>query len=429
MKNFIVILLVFSFNFCFTQSNVLRLNLDEEGTTYIKGSVRSMFWARYIDMNPGTMVNNEALANDIDFSVRRLRISIQSQITPKLYFYSLIGGNNINNKTEKDWRIRVLDLNIEYELAKEFNIGIGKHAWDGLSRNLVRSSASLMAVDAPLFSLLSVNKNDDIGRGFGIWAKGQVGKFDYIVSLKKPAPYGVTAQEGVTDYALNNPKLRSSVYVKYEFLDNESNKTAYSGGVGSYLGKKKILNLGVGCLFEPKMTSRLINNEEIFYDFKNWAAEIFYDTPINTNKNTAITLYTGFYHTDFGLNYIRNVGANNYTSDGTSFNGAGNAFPMIGTGNTYFFQLGYLLDKNLLGKEKFNGQLQPNIAIQQSYFEALEDPSTVVDLGVNWFFKGHSNKLSVGYQSRPIFNENTSGALVETDRKGMAVLQYQIVIN
>jgi hypothetical protein len=34
---------------------------------------------------------------------------------------------------------------------------------------------------------------------------------------------------------------------------------------------------------------------------------------------------------------IRNLGANDYTSGGTSFNGSGNDFPMMGTGNTVFF--------------------------------------------------------------------------------------------
>jgi hypothetical protein len=35
------------------------------------------------------------------------------------------------------------------------------------------------------------------------------------------------AQEGKTDFALNNPRMRTSD----EFLDNESNKSAYSGGM------------------------------------------------------------------------------------------------------------------------------------------------------------------------------------------------------
>lgn len=429
MRNLTLFICLLSTFLSFSQQPKLKLNLDESGETYIKGSIRTMFWARYNDMNPGTTVNGEPIDNGIDFSIRRIRIGLNAQLTPKLYVYGLFGGNNLNSNSEKEWRFGALDLNAEYTFAPEFALGMGKNAWEGLSRTLVRSSASLMAVDAPLFSLLTVNKNDDVGRGFGVWAKGQIGKFDYVVAMKKPAKYGVAAQEGVTDYALNNPRMRSSAYVKYEFLDNESNKTCYSGGAGTYLGKKRILNIGVGALYEPKMTSRLINGEEHLYDFKNWAAEIFYDTPINVETGTAITFYLGYFDTDFGLDYVRNVGANDYTDGGTSFNGSGNDFPMMGTGSTWFFQFGYLLQKNLLGKETFRGQLQPNIAIQHSNYDALDDPMIVYDLGCNWYFNGQNSKLTLGYQSRPIFYEQTSGAITTSKRKGMWVLQYQVIIN
>ncbi|SFU39533.1 hypothetical protein SAMN05216480_102225 [Pustulibacterium marinum] len=413
----------------YSQSPKLKLNLDETGKTYIKGSVRAMFWARYMDMNPGTTVNGELTDNGVDFSIRRIRINLKAQLTPKLFVYGLFGGNNVNIATEKEWRFGVLDLNAEYTFAPEFAIGIGKNAWEGLSRNLVRNSGTLMAVDAPLYSLLSVNKNDDVGRGFGIWAKGQIGKFDYVLSLKKPVKYGVVAQEGITDYALNNPRMRSSAYVKYEVLENESNQTAYSGGNSTYLGKKRLLNIGIGALYEPKMMSRLENGEEQLYDFKNWAAEIFYDTPLNIEKATALTFYLGYYDTNFGKDYVRNVGANDYTDGGTSFNGSGNDYPMNGTGNTWFLQFGYLLGKNMLGSTSYRGQLQPNIAIQHSNFDALADPVTVYDAGINWYFNGHSSKLSLGYQSRPIFEEQSSGIISKKSRKGQVVLQYQVIIN
>jgi hypothetical protein len=49
-------------------------------------------------------------------------------------------------------------------------------------------------------------------------------------------------------------------------LDNESNKSAYSG-TGTYVGEKIIFNLGAGFL-SAKMTSSLQNGEEEYYDFK-----------------------------------------------------------------------------------------------------------------------------------------------------------------
>lgn len=419
----ILFLLLFIASSSYSQSNKLKLNLDESGKTYIKASVRMQLWARYFDTNPGTTISGESADNVFDLSVRRLRMGVSAQLTPKLYVYSLFGGNNINATTEKDFQFEVLDLFAEYEFAKEFSVGMGESGWEGLSRWNVRSSASLMAVDAPLFSLLTVNKNDDNGRGLGIWTKGQVGKFDYILSLKDPVQFGVISTEGKIDFAKNKPRKRISGYVKYEFLDNESNKSPYSGGTGTYVGTKNILNLGIGFMNQPKMTSQLVNSEEKFYDFKNWAVDLFYDAPINKEKGTAITSYLGYYNTDFGPDYIRNVGSNDITSGGTSFNGSGNDFPMMGTGNTLFFQLGYLLPK-----AKNNSQLQPNIAIQYSDFDGLDDSMIVYDLGINCYFKGHSNKLSLGYQNRPVY-QSLNNQLKVDERKGMFVLQYQIEIN
>ena len=419
----ILFTLVFISSISYSQSNKLKLNLDDSGETYIKASVRMQLWARYFDANPGTTINGESAANVFDFSTRRLRMGISAQLTPKLYVYSIFGGNNLNVTSEKDFQFKVLDLYAEYEFAKELSFGMGKSGWEGLSRWNVRSSSSLMAIDAPLFSLLTVNKNDDVARGLGIWTKGQIGKLDYIFSLKDPIQFGATTTEGKVDYAKNKPRKRISGYVKYEFLDNESNKSPYSGGTGTYIGKKNILNLGAGFMNQPKMTSQLIDGEEKFYDFKNWAVDLFYDAPINKEKGTAITSYLGYYNTDFGPNYIRNVGSNDITSGGTSFNGSGNDFPMMGTGNTLFFQLGYLLPK-----AKNNNQLQPNIAIQYSDFDALNDAMIVYDLGINCYLKGHSNKLSLGYQNRPVYQYSANQLKVD-ERKGMFVMQYQIEIN
>lgn len=419
----VLFILILTTHTAIAQSNKLKLNFDDTGETYVKASVRMQLWTRYFDTNPGTTINGENVDNVFDVSVRRLRMGVSAQLTPKLYVYSLFGGNNLNSVSEKTFQLKVLDLYAEYEFAKEFALGIGKSGWEGLSRWNVRSSKSLMAVDAPIFSLLTVNKNDDAARDLGIWAKGQLGKFDYILSIKNPVQFGVIAKEGTVDYALNKPRKRASAYVKYEFLDNESNKSAYSGGAGTNVGTKNILNLGAGFMHQSKMTSQLVNGEEKFYDFNNWAVDLFYDAPLNKEKGTAITSYLGFYSTDFGPDYIRNVGANDITSGGTSFNGSGNDFPMMGTGNTVFFQFGYLLPK-----AKNNIQLQPNIAIQYSDFDLLDDAMVVYDLGINCYFKGHSNKLSLGYQNRPVF-QNINDQLKVDERKGMFVLQYQIEIN
>jgi hypothetical protein len=63
--------------------------------------------------------------------------------------------------------------------------------------------------------------------------------------------------------------------------------------------------------------------------------------------------------------------------------------------------LGYLLSKNFLGKEASQTRFQPNIAIQYSDFEGLNEAMVVFDLGVNLFLK--DNKLTLNYQNRPVY--------------------------
>ncbi len=402
---------------------LLRFTLNNDENTYVQASLRAQFWARYAEMNPGTTVNGEPVKNAFDFSVRRVRFGLSAQLSPKLFVYSLWGGNNINARTEKDFDFDVLDLNAEYSFSTAIALGVGEHAWEGLSRWTVRSSKSLMALDAPLFSLLTVNKNDDLARGLGVWLKGQVGKFDYVAALKKPVNFGVAPQENVVDFGLNNSRMRTSAYLKYEFLEDESAKTAYSGGTGTYLGKKKLLNLGAGFLYQPQMTSTVKDRDTVFYDFNNWAVELFYDAPVG--KTSALTFYLGYFHTDFGPGYIRNLGPNDYTEGGTSFNGSGIDFPMMGTGNTWFFQFGYFL--GWPDTENRRG-LQPNIAVQYSDFEKLTEPVLVLDIGINVYFGDHSNKLTLGYQDRPVYRLSTNADLSVAERKGQWVLQYQIEI-
>jgi hypothetical protein len=72
--------------------------------------------------------------------------------------------------------------------------------------------------------------------------------------------------------------------------------------------------------------------------------------------------------------------------------------------------LGYLLSKNFLGKEASQTRVQPNVAIQYSDFEGLNEAMVVFDLGVNLFL-GHANKLTLNYQNRPVYQANTIGEL------------------
>ena len=210
-------------------------NLNEEGTTYIKASLSATFWARYYEANPHTQINGTEVSRVTDFSVRRLRINVQGQLTPKLYVYGLFGGNNYNFTSKNEDRIGILDLYADYQLLPELTLGLGKFGWNG-SRNAMKASGSMMGLDAPSFPLFTVNKNDDAVRSLGAFAKGQIQQLSYVFTIKNPYTVTTEPKEGVVDYAKNAPHKQYSAHLKYDFWELESNKTPYTAG--TYVGKK-----------------------------------------------------------------------------------------------------------------------------------------------------------------------------------------------
>ena len=207
----------------------------KEFKSTINWNIRAQIWLRYSDLNEGSLINNEGTNNFLDISIRRLRIPISSQITPKIYGYAIFGGNNYNFK-DKTFSLEVLDLYVEYSFTKSLEVGIGKSGWQGLNRWNIRSAKTMMSLDSPLFTLNSVEKNDDLGRLFGVWVKGQIGKIDYRLAFNRPF-IGTAIPNGEVNFANNLPRVKTSSYVKYQFFEQESNKSAYQ--TGTYGNAKK----------------------------------------------------------------------------------------------------------------------------------------------------------------------------------------------
>lgn len=414
---FIALVVLFSVN---SYAQLLKHTFDEKGETYIQAGVRGQFWGRYVATNPGTTINKEPVSETFDFSVRRYRISFQAQIKKNLFFYMQLGNNNINQKTIRSSDVRLLDMLGEYTFSNKFKLGVGKLSFTGAGRFVDIANGSMLNLDPSVHQLFTLNQLDDTGRNIGIYAKGQLGKFDYNVSIHSMA---IPTDAQVTDfnYSRKYTSLGYSTYVKYEFLEDESNRTPYSGGVGTYIGKKKILNIGVGYGYKSKMFERTVGANKTYDDHRNLGIDFFMDMPISA-KNNAITAYLGYNNLFFGEDYVRNIGVNSiFDSSGTSFNGGGNAFPVIGTGNTLLLQLGYLLSKS----EKNNTRYQPYFGWKLADFEGLNQSVNSYALGLNVYFNGHRSKLTFGYHNRPIFDATTKKV---DSRKGTYVIQYQIEI-
>jgi hypothetical protein len=96
---------------------------------------------------------------------------------------------------------------------------------------------------------------------------------------------------------------------------------------------------------------------------------------------------------------------------------------MFGTGESEYTQVGLRLPQNLLGDQ---GTLMPYASFRRSRYERLADPVKVYDAGINWLLNKHQSKLSLNYQLRPIFEQETNGTLNYTANASSAWLQYQV---
>lgn len=415
--------------------NRLKLNLNQEGDHFVQFFFNSQFWLRYSETNPGTLNEGQPKDYITDISIRRLRIGSIGKVTDRLTFIAVLGANNINYNNAYGNSLEILDLSADYMIAKHFSIGIGKTSWNGLSRySSPPSTLSILGLDIPVFALPTVNATDYLGRKLSVYGKGQIGKFDYRITASKPVP--IEKQSGQTPplgkystFAPEAPAFRTSGYFKYQFLDKESQLHPFAAG--TYLGTKRILNLGAGFDYHPNAMWHLDDlGEEQRTDMFLWSADLFYDVPLN--KLSALTFYGAYYNYDFGPGYLRCLGVNNpysdYDPNHGCFNGPGNAYPMVGTGNIVFSQIGYLFPNRFLGAER-SWRYQLTGGIQYADYERLDDPVMQYSLAMNWMV-GDFTKITLGYERRPIFNYvgTDKEILKATDSRNAVILQFQFAI-
>lgn len=416
----------------------LKKKFNEDGSHYIKCSVLGQFWTRYTDLNPGTTLNGLENPIPFDIGIRRLRFNVWSQLTDRIFFYAQFGQNNFSHTSKLYTGAFVHDVVGEYRIHKTaLSLGTGLTGWSGLARYAAPSVGSILGVDVPLYQQVTNGITDQFLRKLSVYAKGKIEKLDYRLILSKPmtainssSPLGTLNASSAT-FSLEPPRLQTQGYLNYQFFDQEDNTLGYM--VGTYHGKKKILNIGAGWIQQNGALWRLRNTDTIVSagdtikeNMVLLGADIFLELPLS-DKHNAITVYIAYSNYQLGKNYIQNLGvmnpANTVNSNG-SLAGAGNAFPIIGTGQTIYGKLAYKLKDDLL---KENGTLQLYANLQYSIYEALRDPMIMYESGINWLIHGnHQSKLSFGYQSRPIFMLNDQNQYVSSSRKGMAILQYQI---
>ena len=444
----------------------LTLKLNEDGSKYVRFIMWHQVWATATQNNPGTLdVNGKDIGDKWtgDVAMRRSRFLAYAQVSPRFLILTHWGINNqsfinggaanhvagvtapVSNLGKKP-QLYIHDAWTEYAVSKgKLHIGAGLHYWNGVSRLSSNSTLNFMTLDAPIFNWFNIEATDQFARQYGIYAKGQLGKLDYRVSVNKPFVFGnvlnttnfttgaVSGKEVAVNVASEKPAFQG--YANWMFWDKESNVLPFF--VGSYLGTKKVFNIGAGFYSQAEATgARLTGVTDSLrrYNETVLGVDAFLDMPINKEKGTAINALVTYYNMDFGPRYIRSLGILNEHatvgavpagSTANSWAGGGNLQPTIGTGSIIYAQVGYLLPKKTLK----TGQLMPYATVTHKDFERLADPSTQFGLGLNWFITGHNAKITAEYATRPIYKANaTTGAIERNGSAGQFTIQSHIFL-
>jgi hypothetical protein len=415
----------------------IRFNLDTTGSKYVRFILWNQTWLRQQQFNPETRVNGQDATNNFDIGIRRSRMIAYGQLTPSNLVMLHVG---INNQTfnsggapgeptgpGKKPQVFIHDLWYEQRVVPaKLYVGAGLSYWNGISRMTSASTLNFLGIDAPIFNFPNIDANDQFARMPSVYAKGKLSKLDYRVALSQPFVPGAALSTlpatggGATVNRIANQAVYSNTtrtkatqgYLMWQFLEQESNTLPFT--VGSYLGTRRVFNIGGGWYNQPaamrSYTGRTGADSIRHHRQTLIGADVFADLPFGPKNNrTALTIYGVLYNYNFGPNFVRNVGIMNEgtpgptpTGQGAVFNGGGNAAPLIGTGTIAHVESGYLLPK---GATRGVGRLQPYAWLTRTAFERFDDAFLVPEGGVNWHLEGHHTKYSLHYRSRPIFRQ------------------------
>ncbi|AXT58906.1 hypothetical protein D1816_00585 [Aquimarina sp. AD10] len=358
----------------------LKVKLNEEGSKYFRIISWAQFWTRYQDEVPDDVSNT-------NFSIRRARILTYAQINKDFLILTHFGLNSLNAENQSPIgtgdrsQLFFHGVWVQYSLGSKHAIGGGLHYWNGISRLNNQSTLNIMTLDNNRQSWATIGLSDQFARHIGIYAKGTIGKLQYRVAINEsgtstlqdgvaPTPDGSAVYAGRRLLGSKDAGKNFAGYFDYNFLDQESNFLPYK--VGSYIGGKKIFNVGAGFFYHPKGSVIANTTGELEgEDVSIFAIDAFYDAPIGKN-GSAITAYATYQNNDYGKNYT-----------------LGQTYE---TGSMIYSHVGYVIP-NDNKKTKF----QPYASFNVRSIDAIDDNATTFGLGANAYFSGHNSKLTLEY--------------------------------
>lgn len=370
----------------------MKVKLNDSGSKYF----RILSWvqgqANY-DFDAAENVNNTSLR------LKRARVLMYSQITDKFLILTHFGMNNLsaNNITpvgkESSSQLFMHSAWVQYSIYKNHTVGTGLHYFNGVSRLNNQSTLNMMTLDNNRQSWSTLGLSDQFANHLGVFAKGNFGKLQYRVAVNDAITNGLDKRvDSLTNQAIYGGKrmlgskdagFNYAGYFEYNILDQESNFLPFK--VGTYLGSKRIFNIGGGFFYHPSGSVIYddVNESFIGEDVRIVAVDTYYEAPLLGN-NDAITAYATFQSNDYGTNYL---------------------YSAYGTGNMIYSHFGYLF-----GGDVAKPRFQPYVSYSHNTYDAVDYDKNILGIGANMYLSGHNSKISIEFKN-DTFGENIKNTI------------------
>ena len=373
----------------------LKVKLNESGTKYF----RLISWAQI----QGVYSDNVAATESpVSLNLRRARVLMFSQITPKFLILTHFGLNSLTANTMSPVgkgdgaQLFFHDVWAQYNVAKNHSVGAGLHYFNGISRLNNQSTLNMLTLDNNRQSWSTIGLSDQFARHLGVFGKGSFGKLQYRVAINDAITNGLDARDAdvLNQTVYGGKRLLGSKsagfayagYFEYQFKDKESNFLPFK--VGSYLGAKKVFNVGLGFFAHPNGTVSMVDTMGTLkgQNVSLLAADIFYEAPLGDN-GSALSLYATFQLNDYGTDYL---------------------YSAYGTGNMVYGHVGYLIPGDA-AKTRF----QPYLSYGLNSYDAVADTRNILGVGVNAYMSGHNSKLTLEYKNSTFGTSQTNAVTLQ----------------
>ncbi|MDX1829804.1 MAG: hypothetical protein R3342_09680 [Lutibacter sp.] len=360
-------------------SGGLKVKFNDDGSKYL----RLISWAQVQGTYNDNVSDNTSRLN---FNLRRARILMFAQINEKFMILTHFGLNSLNSSTLSPVgkgdgaQLFFHDVWVQYNLSKNLSVGGGLHYFNGISRLNNQSTLNMLTLDNNRQSWATIGLSDQFARHIGVFAKGKFGKLQYRVAIndaitngldtRSPEAGGPAVYGGKRILGSRDAGKAYAGYFDFQFLDQESNFLPFK--VGSYLGGKKVFNVGAGFFLHPSGSVLMdLQGNLQAQDVSIFAIDAFYDTPLG-DDGSALTAYVTYQSNDYGKNYL---------------------YSAYGTGSMVYGHAGYVI-----AGDKTKTRYQPYISYATNSYDATNDNRNVFGIGTNIYMSGHNSKITVEYK-------------------------------